>query len=258
MDAFELLEAGRNGRPVIYFIGTLPPALRGRYAAEKEWRKLERRLMDRFKKDFSFDYGVERSDPAGEDGVTWHPHINLLFVRKDRRGWTDEAEVRRAWKDLLYASDLKEIRRATNAGEIGLEESLLRLLEIEAQPVDIHLEYNAAVKKIRFWCDYLGRPWPRWAEGHKYMLRVKWFGNRPTRPEREKDYKCPRCGLKVYTLQLGSEDAAQQMATMGYARIRDECEDRTRHFSRSRPAKFRKMTAIVSAEGTRWVPQEQE
>ncbi len=248
----ELLEADRKGRPVIYFIGTVPPEIRGRLADEGNWRRLIRRLMDRLKKDFSFDYGVERSDPAGKDGETWHPHVNLLFVRKDRAGWIDEAEVRRMWKELLYAPELKEIRRATNAKEISLEEGLGRLLEYEAQPVDIHLEYSKDEAKINFWCDYLGRPWPRWAAEHKYMLRVKWFGNRPTRPERDKTNECPRCGLKVYTLQLGSEQAAQEMAAMGYERIRDECEDRRRHFARSRPAKFKKCTVRVSAEGTFW------
>lgn len=252
MDAFDILESGRRGRRAIYFVGTLPPGIRDRYAKQPAWQKLLRRWIDRLKKDFNFDYGAERSDPCGDDMVTWHPHINLLWVRKDGAGWIPEDEISRAWKETLYSQDLREIRRATNAGELSLEESLGKLLAFEAQPIDIHLEYSSDRAKINFWCDYLGRPWPRWARAHKYMLRVKWFGNRPKKLLLEKNHDCPVCGWKICTLQLGTEDAARQMAAMGYARIRDECDERLAVFARSKPAKFQRFMARVSAAGTSW------
>lgn len=227
-DVFDRIQLARRGRPVIYTIFTVPPAQREAAAIEKNWRRWLRNLLAFLKKDYDLEYAAERSDPCGEDGERWHPHVNLLWVRKSGKGWIEDAEldaIKARWKKI-----------------IGVRPE---------DPIDVRTAYSRKERKIAFWCRYLGRPWSRWAKGQKYLLRVKWFG-RPPKVEKEPAGPCPRCGRDVICLKLGSQQAAEDLAALGYERLLEEYEDRKAHFRRMRPAKFKKFQASVSAQGTIW------
>lgn len=231
-DVFDRIQLARRGRALVYSIFTVPPSRREAAADSKTWKRWLRNLIAYLKKDFDLEYAAERSDPCGEDGERWHPHVNLLWVRHSGKGWIEDQEreaIQARWKKI-----------------IGLRSE---------DPINIRHQYSREERKIGFWCRYLGRPWPRWAKGQKYLLRVKWFG-RP--PKVEKDpgaAACPKCGRDVICLQLGSQQAAEDLAARGYERLLEEYEDRKAHFRRTRPAKFKKFKATVSAQGTLWTPE---
>lgn len=231
-DIFDRIELARRGRPVIYTVFTVPPSRREAAADMKTWKRWLRNLIAYLKKDFDLEYAVERSDPAGEDGQRWHPHSNLAWIRRSGKGFLTPEEleaIKARWKKIL-----------------GLKPE---------DAISVHTSYTRHEKKIRFICRYLGRPWPRWAKGQKYLLRVKWFG-RPPKVEKEKGAGiCPKCGLDVVCMQLGSEEAAIALAARGYDNLLAESKDRQRHFARSRPAKFSKFTARVGPGGTEWIPE---
>ncbi len=230
-DAYDRIQLARRGRPVIYTIFTVPPSRREAAADPKNWKKWLRSLIAYLKKNFDLEYAAERSDPCGEDGTTWHPHVNLLWVRRSGKGFIEDA-------------DLDSIK-ARWAKIIGLK---------PGDPIDVRTAYSRKERKIGFWCRYLGRPWPRWAKGQKYMLRVKWFG-RPPKVEKEKGGLCPKCGLDVICMQVGTQQAAEELAAKGYDNLVLEYEDRKKHFRRMQPAKFQRYSVRVSADGTEWTPE---
>jgi hypothetical protein len=230
---FDRLQLARQGRPVIYSVFTVPPSRREEAAKGKVWKRWLRNLIAYLKKEFDLDYAAERSDPCGEDGERWHPHINLAWIRKSGKGWIPDEQlalIKARWKKI-----------------IGIRQS---------DPISVYTSYTKADAKIMFIAKYLGRCWPRWAKSQKYLLRVKWFG-RPPKVEKIKGPRlCKCCGKEEVYLAVGSEEAAAALAAMGYERLLEEAADRRRHFQRMRPAKFKKFTAIVSSDGTRWAPED--
>lgn len=231
-DIEDRIELARRGRCLIYQVYTVPPSRREAAAVPKTWKRWLRNLIAYLKNDFDLDFAAERSDPCGEDGERWHPHINLAWVRKSGKGFFTPEEleaIKARWKKI-----------------IGLK---------PADAISVYSRYTKEPKKIQHICSYLGRPWPRWAKAQKYLLRVKWFG-RP--PKVEKDAGgglCPKCGLDVVCLQVGSQEAAEQLAGRGYDNLLAEWKNRKLHFARSRPAKFAKFTARVGPGGTEWIPE---
>jgi hypothetical protein len=220
-DIYDRLQLARRGRAVIYTIFTLPPSRREAAADPKTWKRWLRNLIAFLKKSYDLEYAVERSDPAGEDGERWHPHINLLWVRRSGKGWIDEVDldaIKARWKKI-----------------VGLKKD---------DPIDVATSYTRKEKRIRFWCRYLGRTWPRWAKGQKYMLRVKWFGKPPKVEKPIGSTCCPKCGLDVVCLKLGSQEAAEALAARGYEQLLLEWQDRKKHFQRMRPAKFHKVDFV--------------
>jgi hypothetical protein len=226
---FDRLQLARRGREVIYQVYTVPPCRREAAAQEKTWKRWLRNLIAWLKKTFDLEYAAERSDPCGEDGERWHPHVNLAWVRKNGKGWLepDELEAIKArWKKI-----------------IGLAPS---------DAISVYSSYTAQDQKIMHIARYLGRPWPRWAKTQKYLLRVKWFG-KPPKVEKVKGPKlCKCCGCEEVYLTFGSREAAEAMAAQGYERCLEEAEDRRRHLLSMRPAKFAKYDVRISSGETLW------
>lgn len=258
-DIFDRLDAARAGRRVIYTVCTVPPALRARAAEPGRWQKWMARLVKWMRKNLRLQYAMERSDPAGEDLERWHPHTNLLWIQHNPipnqfkpLGGNELEELKHAWRCILYTEEYKEVRRAVNAGELGLEESLGRLIDLEGAPINIYVDDAKEEAQLRHLSSYAGRPWPRWAKTQKYLLRVKWFG-KPPKVEKDKGAGlCPRCGKDVVCIQTGSQQAAEELAARGYDNLLAEWEDRKAHFARSRPAKFQRYSVRVGPGGTTW------
>lgn len=260
-DIFNRLDAARAGRRVIYTVCTVPPSLRSRAAEPGRWQKWLARLVNYMRKNLRLQYAMDRSDPAGEDLITWHPHTNLLWIQNNPipvqfkpLGENELEGLKHAWRAILYTQEYKEIRRAVNAGEMGLQESLVALLELEAAPLNVYVDSAHEEAQLRHLSDYAGRPWPRWAKTQKYLLRVKWFG-KPPKIEKEPAGPCPKCGLDVICMQVGTQEAAEALASKGYDNLVLEYEDRKKHFRRMSPAKFQRYSVRVSAEGTEWTPE---
>ncbi|HET6373272.1 MAG TPA: hypothetical protein VFG76_08190, partial [Candidatus Polarisedimenticolia bacterium] len=82
-DIFDRIAAARAGRRVVYIVPTVPPSLRARAAEPGRWQRWTARMMRYLKKNLRMQYACERSDPAGEDGVRWHPHMNILMIQRN-------------------------------------------------------------------------------------------------------------------------------------------------------------------------------
>jgi hypothetical protein len=157
------LDAGREGRPVLYTVLTVPPELRARYADPAVWRSACRRAWKVLRKQFGAEYGLEASHPAGEDLEVFHPHANFLWVQRPGfRPFLDVAALRRAWA---------------------------RILGYDGEVVVYH-RYADAPGKIAHWARYVTRTFPGWSW---WTPSVRWYGAFPRElPDRE--VVCPGCG----------------------------------------------------------------
>lgn len=218
------LGAGRtDGRAVIYTIFTVPPSRRQAAADPKTWKKWIARIVGYMRKSLGLGYAVERTDPCGEDGVTWHPHINLLWVRRDgfRSGFITPdqlAALKARWARIVYG-----------APEKGSP----------PRPINVYTQFATQEDKILHWCSYMGRTWSRWEEEFPYHLRIKWLGAAPTTPPKPAvDMCCQKCGAETLRMQCGSPDAAKAAAAWSYQRLQDEIDwqkiDRLKRFGKLR------------------------
>lgn len=218
------LDAGRtDGRAVIYTVFTVPPERRGAAADGKTWKKWIDRLLRYMKKELALDYAVERTDPCGEDGETWHPHINLLWIRRQGfRGFIKPeqlAALKAKWASIIYGGRTD-------------------------RTVSVHTAFSTDEARIWHWCRYMGRTWSRWEEEFKYHLRIKWLGRPPKTPEEVKDSCCPKCSEEIVLMAFGTPEAAAAAAlTWSYERLFDEAQ--AARFERMR--KFGKWREISSA-----------
>ena len=272
-DVEDRFEASRRGRDVIYAVLTVPPHLRGKFgdrtiippkpsrakakakkkprtAGEVAWKKAQERLVRYLKAEEDFDYGVERTDPCGDDGEKWHPHINLLWVRKSGSGYINPDALERLkdrWRWIIGASPDEPIsvyvHFATDRAHPGHERDSLNY-----DPVALR----------KHWYSYMGRVWPRWEEEFPYHLKIKWLGKPAKTPERTPDPCCPKCEREVVVMNFGSLEEAERLAGLGYERLREEYEDRKAHFRRQRPAKFTKFTVRVGPGGSEWIPERRD
>src|SRR3990167_874268 len=172
-------EENRRGRAVIYLVATVTPDRREAAADPATWTRWRRKLVKWLKKNAGFAWGVERTDPAGDqDPTSWHPHLNLLLIQRDGfRPWQDVEALREEWARIVDpAPDL--------FGE---------------KVVDVHVEYcdGSTPKKygkLLHWYSYMGRTWPAWAPVVKRHLHVRWMGKYPPSPPKESTGCCPECG----------------------------------------------------------------
>ncbi len=216
-------EAGLAGRALNYTVFTVPEHLRSPAADPKVWHKWLERLIRYMKKHLAFDFGCERSDPAGEDGEKWHPHVNLLWVR------------RRGFRPFIQPSDLAALKEKW-ASIIGQD---------AGKPVDVWTEFKTTAEQQEHAYSYIARAWPRWADKCKYLLRVKWFGKPPKTPKRDLDTHCHECGLEIKTMKCGTQEAAEALAARGYENLLEECQERRRAFLRAKPSKWEKRGCLV-------------
>lgn len=201
---------------LIYTVLTVPPRLRLDMADPKRWRKVLQRLMAYLKEYHGLEYAVERTDPCGEDGTTWHPHANLLWIKKNGKSWVEEAEVQAIkdrWKRILG--------------------------EHPENPINVYFQYAPSSKPRRrkHLYSYLGRTWPSWEAELRYHLRIKWFGKAPKRPDRVKDYHCKKCGLEIAKVKCGTLEAARDLLARGYESLLAEQHERMAALRRSRRCK---------------------
>jgi hypothetical protein len=205
---------------VIYSVFTVPPERRGAASDRKTWKKWLDRLLRYMKKELGFDYGVERTDPCGDDGETWHPHVNLLWIRRQGfRGFIPPAELKALktkWASIVYGT--KDVSR---------------------KPISVYTAFTTDEARILHWCSYMGRTWSRWEEDFKYHLRIKWLGRAPKTPKETNDGCCPRCGKEIQRMQFGAEAAALEAGSWSYERLREEVEeqrlDRVLKYGKFRP-----------------------
>lgn len=196
MSIRERFEAGRKGKPVIYTILTVPEERRQAAANPKTWAAWRRRIVKWMKKNVGFHFGLQRSDPAGDEAPDkWHPHVNLLWVQRD--GFTPFIDV-----DTL-------------------REEWARI--IEAPLVNVWTQYSTDDAKLRHWYSYMGRPWPDWQNSVRQHLRMNWLGAYPRKPPPEKKC-CEKCGEKWRRMLCGTEVEARRLAALGPERLRDEAD----------------------------------
>jgi len=169
------LEAGRDGRAVLYTVLTVPPAQRDRFRERKPWRRTLRRFWAILKRDFGALFGAECSHPAGdEDPDAFHPHANFLWVqRQGFRPYIDVDALRRAWAKIL-----------------GVE------------VVDVHHQYLPDVSRIIHRCRYVTRTWPGWGS---WLGSMRWYGCYPKDPARSRAV-CLDCGMPFLFLGLAVEE----------------------------------------------------
>ena len=215
-DIEDRMEAGRRQRALIYTVLTVPPRLRGKAVKKDFWKKAIGRLAAYLRKYLDMEYACERSDPAGEDRVKWHPHVNLLWVRRDGKGYiSPEAleALKTRWKRILG--------------------------EHPENPVSVWTAFakDADKKRRRHWYSYMGRTWPEWEGNFKYHCRIKWLGKPAKKPVREKEHTCPKCGLEVAIMRTGTQEAAAQLAARGYQNLLAEMHERISALRRSAPIK---------------------
>jgi hypothetical protein len=219
------LDAGRtDGRAVLYTVLTVPPSRRGAAADKKTWKAWLDRIIRFMKKELALDYAVERTDPCGEDGEKWHPHINLLWVRRN------------GFRGFLRPEQLAALKGKWAAIVYGAKEAA-------GKPISVYHAYSTDEARILHWCSYMGRTWSRWEEEFPYHLRIKWLGKAPRTPAKEKDGPCQKCGKEVCRMQFGSEQAASDAQGWTYERLLDEAEEQ--RFQRA--SKFGKWKPINSA-----------
>jgi hypothetical protein len=220
------LDAGRtDGRPVVYLVFTVPPSLRSQMVDKKRWKKAIDRMSRYLRNELGFQYLVERTDPCGEDGETWHPHLNFLGVRKQGfRGFLPPeqlASLKSKWAAICFGS----------------------VAAASGKPISVYYAYSSEEARISHWCRYLGRSWSRWEAEFPYHLRVKWLGNAPKTPPKELPRPCEKCGEEICRLQFKTESAATTASGWTYARLLEEIENQ--RFERLRM--YGKWKSIYSA-----------
>lgn len=274
MDLGDRIEANLGWRWLIYTILTVPPERRAAAADKKTWQKWLQRLARFMRKELKAAFICERSDPAGTDLTTWHPHANLLWARTDGRGMLSRRDLERLrykWSDIIGATTkrhkllrrkgkalAKEIATAAPDRVRQIRADIDGIVEELRRAVVIYTHFARPQDKAKreFWYSYQGRPWPTWAEKFAYHVRVKWFGKPEPAPEREHDRTCEECGKEIVAVRCGSEEAASALALRGYEHLKLESDERLRELKRMSEARkevpFRGLLAYaaeVSREG---------
>lgn len=192
----ERMEAGRNGKPVIYTVFTIPPDLREKAANKATWGRWMRALRKVLKKKFGLLYGCERVDPCGDEKPdVWHPHLNLLWVQRD------------GWRPFIDVDALRE----EWARIIGTEEP------------NLWTQFSTEPAKLGHWYSYMGRTWSDWRKAVPNHLTVRWIGKYPARPPQEEPV-CDECGQKVEDLSFlsSTKEVAEFFCRAGPAACRAE------------------------------------
>lgn len=185
------------GAAVIYLIVTVPEHRREAAADYKTWSKWCRSLWKFLKVDQGALYGVGRMDPAGDEAPTkWHPHLNLLFIRRGGRGWLDVEKVKEAWAEI-----------------IGAEHDLF------GRPIiDVRAAYADATNQARInhWFDYQGRTWAAWRKSVPKHLTQRWYGGKAV-PKKKKlpEWTCPDCDARFHVIRCKSELEADEYVHLG-------------------------------------------
>lgn len=190
--------AGRNGKPVLYTVLTVPPELRARAADPDTWRKWRRAAWKAMKLRFGGLFAVERTDPCGDRAPDkWHPHLNFLWVQVDgTKPFINVAELAEAWREIIGS-----YRRPS-----------------------IHHAYDEHPARLQHWYWYMGRTWPDWHGSVKRHLSVRWMGKFPTKIP--KPTNCEDCGQPFVFVTGLDRKAAEELAALGPWHVQLEWEKR--------------------------------
>ncbi len=198
------LDAGRNGRPVVYTVFTVPPEDRERAADVKTWNKWRRKIWKWMKENLLAQFAVERTDPCGDDRVKWHPHLNFLWVqRAGTRAFISPKkleELKLAWQEIIGAY----------------------------RAVNVYTKYSSEEKQIRHWASYLGRTWPEWRKSVPRHVTMRWLGKYPKIEPVEGDGSCNECGEYVEILRVRDRGQADLYVHNGAEFCRAELRRRRR------------------------------
>ena len=135
---------GRQGKPVLYTVFTVPPELRAAAADPKTWTKWRRAIWKVMRLKFGGLFAVERTDPCGDRAPEkWHPHFNFLWVQTDgARPFIDVHALREAWAEVIGSSRLPSVNHA----------------------------YGHHPARLQHWYWYMGRTWPDWHQSVRRHL----------------------------------------------------------------------------------------
>lgn len=161
---FDRMKGRPAGLPVVYTVFTVPPELRAKYRDPRAWSEVRRQVWKILKK-FGALYGCEASHPFGDrkGDALFHPHLNFLWVPRERRqGFIPTEQLRAAWAKIIGARE-----------------------------VDIYSRYSSAEGKIRHWSRYVVRAW----SGFSWWCGpVRWYGAKKFIKKPEKNGLCTKCG----------------------------------------------------------------
>lgn len=158
---------------------TVPPDLRERCTPEA-WRKVRTTMIQALKDDFHFLYGCESSHPTGDDLTTFHPHLNVMWVRCNpfsaRLPKWELRALRERWKTTL-----REV--------IGGNPPTVDIFHHFWRP-----RTKAARTKFAARLDYIYRPFPGWSHWTGYRNRWYHLPGFKLPKAIEEDWCCPCCG----------------------------------------------------------------
>lgn len=236
------LNHARAGRAVLYLVLTIMPSRRKAAAVHENWKWWTKALMAWLKDELGMQFAVERTDVTGDKHPDrWHPHMNVLMVRRpDQAG-------------LLTPEELEALKLqwAVIQGAAGRTVSVWVQYAHPEKPgwnkrYDRPATREERERQIWHWCSYLGRGWPAWEEQFPYALRIKWFGVAPKAPKEESDKCCPGCGRERLTYRcsekgddkikrLSAAAHAAAIKDLGYDALADYVDARRRRLKAMRP-----------------------
>ena len=190
------------GQALCYTTFTVPPDLR-HLCTQAAWKRLRKALMAVLKEKYAFLWGCESSHPTGDDVDVFHPHMNVLWIRRPPAMGTMPA-----WQLDQLKADWRSI--------IG------NVLDVE--PPDVATAFHCfktgrdkqAVAGLVY---YVMRAFPGWS--HWTGMRVRWyrakgFDGKPIRlPRADKEpWECPHCHEPFAVRFVGDVDGADSVLTL--------------------------------------------
>jgi hypothetical protein len=175
---FKRFELGRKNRPILYTTLTVPVELRDKYQDRLEWRKVVKAVIAHFKKHLAMEFGVEQSHPISEDHPwRFHPHINLLWIRKPGYGaQLDLDELRSFWATVLHY-DKEPVVWHEFAAQKRVNKQTGEVITVNMQ--------------IKHLCNYVARPFPGYG---LWLGSIRWYGGKAVPKLPDEIHVCPCCG----------------------------------------------------------------
>lgn len=177
-----------RGTVVCYSVFTVPPRLR-HLCTKAVWRQARRAMLRILRDEFALLYGCDSTHPTGDDLEVFHPHLNVLWVRRPPfvgrlPRWQLQA-LKDRWADVL--------------GDVVGDRPGHVVVRHDPKP--------RTKKKLSGLVYYVMRTFPGWSHWTGY--RVRWYRGR-SGGERFKVpapvaevWKCPDCGDVLDVCWLG-------------------------------------------------------
>lgn len=185
----EYLGRDRQNRNVGILILTVPKDRRHLFHRKSQVKAIRKRVNRRILRGvLGMDYGLDSAHPVGEDGTTFHPHHNFLYLAKRKRSpfptKPQLGEIRKIWADIL---EIEESELETKGNEVTYNGAVV-----------IYHKYVKwdEIGRRKHMCRYFTRPFVGWSW---------WRGNSIVRlgrklPKKEKVRPlCGECGKQTHT-----------------------------------------------------------